>query len=404
MEMALNGKNIVVCVTGGIAAYKSAALTSKLTKEGAKVQVLMTESATHFVGASTFQALSRNPVYLDTFSEVDQSKIAHIDLADQADLIIVAPATANTIGKMANGIADNMVTTTILATKAPVWVAPAMNVNMFEHPSVQANINTLQSFGYRVFEPGEGLLACGWIGKGRMPEPEELLAEIDDYFSERRTELIGKKVLVTAGATQEKVDPVRYFTNHSSGRMGYAIAESLQRFGAEVTLISGQAEVTPPKGVKVIKVHTADEMYQAVIQHYEDVDAVIKSAAVADYRPKIVYENKLKKGSEPLIIEMERTRDILATLGEKKHHQILIGFAAETENIEHYAQKKLTDKHLDMVVANNLLEEGSGFKGETNRVTFFFADGRKQSLPLQSKAKVAEAICMELIHLLKERQ
>ncbi|AEH48639.1 bifunctional phosphopantothenoylcysteine decarboxylase/phosphopantothenate--cysteine ligase CoaBC [Parageobacillus thermoglucosidasius] len=392
----VNGKNILLCVTGGIAAYKAAALTSQLTQRGANVKVMMSESACKFITPLTFQALSRNEVYVDTFAEKNPAVIAHIDVADWADLVLVAPATANTIGKLAHGIADNMITTTLLATKAPVWIAPAMNVHMYEHPAVQANIETLYRFGYRFIEPSEGYLACGYVGKGRMEEPEKIIENIEAYFAARNPFLRGKKVLVTAGPTREKLDPVRFFSNRSTGKMGYAIAEAAARFGAEVTLISGPTGLEAPANVDTVRVESAQEMYEAVMERFPHVDIVIKAAAVADYRPKHVFAKKMKKQPGDYVVEMERTTDILKTLGEQKTSQILVGFAAETDHVEEYAKQKLENKRLDMVVANNVSEEGAGFAGDTNIVTIFKRDGSVRSLPLLPKKQVAEEILKEI--------
>jgi phosphopantothenoylcysteine decarboxylase / phosphopantothenate---cysteine ligase len=397
----VNGKNILLCVTGGIAAYKAAALTSQLTQRGANVKVMMSEAACQFITPLTFQALSRNEVYVDTFEEKNPAVIAHIDVADWADLVLVAPATANTIGKLANGIADNMITTTILATKAPVWIAPAMNVHMYEHPAVQANIETLYRFGYRFIEPSEGYLACGYVGKGRLEEPEKIIDNIETYFASLNPFLKGKKVLVTAGPTREKLDPVRFFSNRSTGKMGYAIAEAAARFGAEVTLISGPTELDAPANVETVRVESAQEMYEAVMERFPHVDIVIKTAAVADYRPKRVFDQKIKKQPGDYVIEMERTIDILKTLGEQKTTQILVGFAAETDHVEEYARQKLESKRLDMVVANNVSKEGAGFAGDTNIVTIFKRDGSVRSLSLLPKKQVAEEILKEIHHYIE---
>ncbi len=337
----MNGKNILLCVTGGIAVYKAAALTSKLTQAGAFVRVILSEAAAEFVQPLTFQALSRHEVYVDTFDEKNPQKIAHIDLADWADLIIVAPATANTIGKLANGIADNMVTTTLLAATCPIWIAPSMNVHMYEHPAVQKNMKTLRDYGYRFIEPGEGYLACGYVGKGRLEEPEKIVALVEQYFRSQTGILKGKKVVVTAGPTREKIDPVRFISNYSTGKMGYAIAEEAVLQGAEVTLISGPVSLAPPQGVTLISVESAEEMYEAVMKVFLQSDLVVKTAAVADYRPKQVSEHKVKKQPGEQVIELERTKDILYELGRKKGHQVLVGFAAETINVEEYAKKKL---------------------------------------------------------------
>lgn len=398
----LHGKKILLCVTGGIAVYKAAALTSKLTQAGAEVRVILSDSAAEFVTPLTFQALSRHDVYMNTFDEKDSKKIAHIDLADWADLILVAPATANVIGKLAGGIADNMITTTLLAATAPVWIAPAMNVHMYEHPAVQRNLETLKEYGYTFIEPGEGYLACGYVGKGRLEEPEIIVAKITEYFNKPIGKLVGKTIMITAGPTREKVDPVRYFTNHSTGKMGYAIAEEAEKAGATVILISGPVSLTPPQGVQMVMVESAQEMHEAVFHYFTDADIVIKSAAVADYRPKMYYDHKIKKQPGEQVIELERTKDILMELGQRKDKQVLIGFAAETDHVEEYAKKKLISKNADMIVANNVQEAGAGFGTDTNIVTFYKKDGTAKSLPLLSKKEVARQILGEAFLLLKE--
>ncbi|MEK5443185.1 MULTISPECIES: bifunctional phosphopantothenoylcysteine decarboxylase/phosphopantothenate--cysteine ligase CoaBC [unclassified Fredinandcohnia] len=392
-------KKILLCVSGGIAVYKAAALTSKLTQAGAQVKVIMSESAMKFVTPLTFQALSRNDVYFDTFDEKNSAVIAHIDLADWADLVVVAPATANIIGKLTNGIADNMITTTLLATTAPVWIAPAMNVHMYDHPAVKRNIEILARDGYQFIEPSEGYLACGYVGKGRLEEPEKIVELITAHFSEKPI-LQGKRVLITAGPTREKLDPVRFFTNRSTGKMGYALAEAAGKAGAEVILISGPTNLPVPPKVRVISVESAEEMFTQVMSHYQQSDIVIKSAAVADYRPKQVYDGKMKKKTGDLVLELERTTDILKTLGEKKDHQLLIGFAAETDNIDEYAKRKLTSKNLDMIVANNVTTLGAGFGTDTNVVTLFKKDGTQKDLPMMTKLEVAKAILQEVKKLL----
>lgn len=386
-------------MSGGIAVYKAAALTSKLTQAGAQVKVIMSESAMKFVTPLTFQALSRNDVYFDTFDEKNSAVIAHIDLADWADLVVVAPATANIIGKLTNGIADNMITTTLLATTAPVWIAPAMNVHMYDHPAVKRNIEILARDGYQFIEPSEGYLACGYVGKGRLEEPEKIVELITAHFSEKPI-LQGKRVLITAGPTREKLDPVRFFTNRSTGKMGYALAEAAGKAGAEVILISGPTNLPVPPKVRVISVESAEEMFTQVMSHYQQSDIVIKSAAVADYRPKQVYDGKMKKKTGDLVLELERTTDILKTLGEKKDHQLLIGFAAETDNIDEYAKRKLTSKNLDMIVANNVTTLGAGFGTDTNVVTLFKKDGTQKDLPMMTKLEVAKAILQEVKKLL----
>ncbi|KAB2337732.1 bifunctional phosphopantothenoylcysteine decarboxylase/phosphopantothenate--cysteine ligase CoaBC [Cytobacillus depressus] len=401
----LGGKKILLCVTGGIAVYKAAALTSKLTQAGADVKVILSESAQKFVTPLTFQALSRNDVYTDTFDEKDSKVIAHIDLADWADLILVAPATANTIGKLANGIADNMITTTLLAATAPVWVAPAMNVHMYHHPAVKKNMETLRSFGYQFVEPGEGYLACGYVGKGRLEEPETITEMIITHFQKlTQPNLSGYKIIITAGPTREKIDPVRYITNHSSGKMGYAIAEEAVQAGAEVVLISGPVSLPAPMGVQLIRIESAEEMYEAVMAEYPNANLVIKTAAVADYRPKIAYDHKVKKKPGEEVLELERTKDILLELGKAKKQQILIGFAAETDHIADYAQAKLKKKNADMIVANNVKAEGAGFGTDTNIVTLFKRDGSSIELPLMSKQAVAAKIIEEASNLLRNEQ
>lgn len=400
----LNGKNILLCVTGGIAVYKAVALTSKLTQTGANVKVIMSESAMQFVTPLSFQALSRNDVYIDTFDEKDSKKIAHIDLADWADLILIAPATANIIGKLANGIADDMISTTLLAATSPVWLAPAMNVHMYSHPAVMKNIDTLYQFGYRFVEPSEGYLACGYVGKGRLEEPEKIINHIADFFDGSKKVLKNKKVIVTAGPTREKIDPVRYLTNHSSGKMGYAIAEEAASLGADVSLVSGPVSIDAPAGVQLIKVESAEEMYQAVLSQYDDADIVIKTAAVADYKPKKVYKHKVKKKSGEEYLELERTKDILFELGKRKNKQVLIGFAAETEKLDDYAIGKLEKKNADMIVANNVTAEGAGFGTDTNIVTLYKRNGSIDHLPLMSKHEVAAKILDAANRLLKDEQ
>ncbi len=394
-------KNILLCVTGGIAVYKAVSLTSKLTQSGANVKVIMTKSAQKFVTPLTFQAISRNPVYTDTFDEKEPESIAHIDVADWADLIIVAPATANTIGKLANGIADDMISTTLLAATAPVWVAPAMNVHMYDHPAVKRNIQTLASFRYEFIEPSEGYLACGYVGKGRLEEPEKIVELVQHFFLEEKP-LKGKRILITAGPTRESVDPVRFFTNRSTGKMGYSLAKEAVKLGATVTLVSGPVHLEPPTGLTMINVTTAEEMYEVTLNSFEEQDVVIKTAAVADYRPVDISNNKMKKSEGELTINLERTKDILATLGHKKTHQFLVGFAAETDNVEQYAREKLRRKNADMIVANNVLVEGAGFGTDTNEVVMYMKSGESKPLPLQSKDSVAKNILLEISERLKD--
>ncbi|ARK31054.1 bifunctional phosphopantothenoylcysteine decarboxylase/phosphopantothenate--cysteine ligase CoaBC [Halalkalibacter krulwichiae] len=399
----LKGKNVVLAVCGGIAAFKAAALTSKLVQAEANVKVIMTNSAKEFVTPLTFQALSRQPVYDNTFVEPDPTKIAHIDVADWADVILVAPATANVIAKLANGLADDMLTTTLLATKAPIYLAPAMNVNMLNHPAVLRNIKTLKEDGFIVVDGTEGYLACGWTGKGRMAEPEDLLQLLNSHFALTKGILAGKQVVITAGPTQEKIDPVRYFTNHSSGKMGYAIAEAAKQQGATVTLISGPTAIEPPEGINIVDVVSAQEMFEQAMNHFSHADIVIKAAAVADYRPRETFSQKRKKQPGEWAIEMERTTDILKTMGENKESQILVGFAAESENVEEYAKKKLQSKNLDLIVANNILASGAGFKGDTNIITIMTKDEQKKEYPLLSKADAANCIIQDIASYI-ERQ
>ncbi|KMK77156.1 bifunctional phosphopantothenoylcysteine decarboxylase/phosphopantothenate--cysteine ligase CoaBC [Alkalihalobacillus pseudalcaliphilus] len=403
----LKDKKIVIGVTGGIAAFKAAALTSKLVQAGAHVKVIMTESATEFVTPLTFQALSREPVYTNTFIEPDPTKIAHIELADWADAFIIAPATANIIGKLANGLADDMLTTTLLATKAPIYMAPAMNVNMYNQPAVQRNMQQLMEDGIQFIDANAGYLACGWIGKGRLAEPEEIVEYLEQAFirsDNKGSHLAGKSVLITAGPTQEKIDPVRYFTNHSSGKMGYALAKIAYLRGADVTLITGPTNIEPPLGVKVVQVLSAQDMYQEVIERFEQTDIMIKSAAVADYRPAETFEQKRKKQPGDWSLQLERTQDILAKLGALKQDQVLIGFAAETNNVEENALGKLERKHLDVIVANDISQEGAGFKGDTNEVVIFTKDGHRFEVPQAQKVEVADKILTEIEAYMKRNQ
>lgn len=391
----MENKNILLCVTGGIAVYKAADLTSKLVQSGFNVKIIMSDSAVKFVTPLTFQALARNEVYTDTFIENNPEVIAHIDVADWADLILIAPATANMIGKLANGIANDMITTTLLAATAPVWIAPAMNVHMYGHPIVKRNIETLSQIGYQFIEPSEGYLACGYIGKGRLEEPVKIVEMVKDHFFAQRL-FKGRTFLITAGPTKEKVDPVRYFTNRSSGKMGYALAEQAALMGAKVVLVSGTDSLPAPKGVKVVHVESAADMFDSVMAYANESDVIIKSAAVADYRPKQVHDSKMKKQPGNMVIELERTKDILFELGQKKTNQFLVGFAAETDNMEGYAKGKLVKKNADMIVANNVAAEGAGFAGDTNIVTIFHKDKSSVQLPLLSKQETARRILKEI--------
>lgn len=399
--MMLTSKKILVCVTGGIAVYKAVALVSKLTQAGANVKVMMTKSAMEFVQPLSFQAMSRNDVYFDTFDEKDSSVIAHIDLADWADLVIVAPATANVIGKLANGIADDMVTTTILATTSDVWIAPAMNVHMYENAAVIRNIAQLSSDGYQFIEPSEGFLACGYVGKGRLEEPEKIVQLVGMYFIPKELPLKGTKVVVTAGPTRERIDPVRFLTNFSSGKMGYAMAEAAASLGAETILISGPVSLVPPANVTLVSVESAKEMLDAVLLHFDTASMVIKTAAVADYKPKEVYSQKMKKQAGDSALVLERTTDILLELGKRKKNQLLIGFAAETNDVIHYAKSKLVKKNADYIIANDVTEEDSGFGTETNTVTLVGKNIERQ-FPNQSKKELAMQLMETIIHLEKD--
>ncbi|WP_203332587.1 bifunctional phosphopantothenoylcysteine decarboxylase/phosphopantothenate--cysteine ligase CoaBC [Planococcus beigongshangi] len=392
-------RKILLCVSGGIAVYKAVALVSKLSQAGAEVKVIMTESARQFVQPLTFQVMSRNDVFYDTFDEKDSSVIAHIDLADWADLIIVAPATANVIGKLANGIGDDMVTTTLLAATAPIWIAPAMNVHMYNHPAVKRNIAQLHDDGIRFIEPSEGFLACGYVGKGRLEEPEKITELVTGFLS-REQLLKGKKVVVTAGPTRERIDPVRFLTNFSSGKMGYAMAEAAAELGAETILISGPVSLPVPSGVKRISVESAEEMFQAVKAEFETSDFVIKTAAVADYRPKTLHDRKMKKQEGDSSIELERTTDILQYLGSEKSSQVLIGFAAETNDVSHYAKSKLERKNADYIIANDVTEAQAGFESDTNRVTVYGKQEFEKAFELLPKQELAR----ELLKLIAERE
>ena len=387
----LKGKTIVLGVTGGIACFKAAALASMLVKQHANVQVIMTENATKFVTPLTFEQLTGQKALTDTFDRNFQHSVEHIAVADRADLVLIAPATANIIAKLAHGLADDMLTTTVLACDCPKAIAPAMNTKMYENPVTQDNLATLRRYGWEVAEPASGHLACGTEGKGRLPEPEELL-ELCLHAIAREKDLCGKRVLVTAGPTREALDPVRYLTNRSSGRMGYAIAKAAARRGAEVTLVSGPTALPRPGYMEIVDVESAREMFDAVTSRAPDMDIIIKAAAVADYRPADVAEDKIKKKDGDLSIPLERTRDILGTLGQRKREgQFLCGFSMETRDLIENSRKKLTKKNLDMVAANNVKVEGAGFGVETNVLTLITAEGEKE-LPLMSKDAAADAL------------
>jgi phosphopantothenoylcysteine decarboxylase/phosphopantothenate--cysteine ligase len=392
---SLKGKTILLGVTGGIAAFKAAALTSKLAQKGADVHVIMTASAKQFITELTMQSLSKNLVYSDTFEERDPSLFAHIDLAAIADLVLVAPATANIIAKMAHGLADDMLSTTLLATEAPIMVAPAMNVHMYQHPAVLNNLDILARRGVRFIEPGEGMLACGYVGKGRLEEPDTIVRCVETFFGVGEAvvpgPLTGKKVVITAGGTVERIDPVRYISNDSSGKMGFALARTASAMGANVTLIAARTDEALPQetGIHVKRVESAEDMYAAVTAVWDDCDILIKAAAVSDYRPKFSRDTKIKKSGDTMTLELVKTTDILETLGKKKENQFLIGFAAETGNAEEYAREKLNRKNCDLIVANDVAVPGAGFGTDTNIVSIFDRDGLVLELPLMSKDEVA---------------
>ncbi|MBQ9990688.1 MAG: bifunctional phosphopantothenoylcysteine decarboxylase/phosphopantothenate--cysteine ligase CoaBC [Lachnospiraceae bacterium] len=394
----LQSKTVVLGISGSIAAYKTASLASALKKLNADVHVIMTSNATNFINPITFEALTGNKCLVDTFDRNFQFQVEHVSLAKKADLVMVAPASANVIGKIAHGIADDMLTTTLMACKCPVFLAPAMNTRMFENPIVQENIRVLKQYGYRVIEPAAGYLACGDTGAGKMPEPEVLLSYITQEIACKK-DLLGKKILITAGPTREAIDPVRYITNHSSGKMGYALAERASMRGAEVTLVTGQTSLTPPPFVKVVKITSAREMFDAVTAVSHEQDMIIKAAAVADYRPAQVSDHKMKKKDGQLVLELSRTQDILQYLGEhKREGQLLCGFAMETENLISNARAKLEKKNLDMIAANNLKVEGAGFQTDTNVLTLITRN-EEVSLDKMSKEDASEIILNKLLTL-----
>lgn len=395
----LKGKTVVLGVTGSIAAYKIASLASALVKQHCSVHVIMTKNATNFINPITFETLTGHKCLVDTFDRNFEFSVEHVSLAKQADLFLVAPASANVIGKIAGGIADDMLTTTIMAAKCPKIISPAMNTNMFENPIVQDNIQKLKNYGYEIVEPASGYLACGDTGKGKMPEPEVLLSYIMKFIGCEK-DLLGKKVLVTAGPTMEKIDPVRFISNHSTGKMGYAIAQNAMLRGAEVTLVTGKTSIKKPDFVNVIEVTSAQEMFDATDSVFDEQDIVIMSAAVADYRPKVVADEKIKKKDGESVLELERTTDILGTLSKRKKKQFLCGFSMETENMLENSKAKLEKKNLDMICANNLKVEGAGFGTDTNVVTVITKDEIKE-LPLETKELVASDI-LDMILLKRE--
>ena len=390
----LKGKCVVLGVTGSIAAYKIAYLASALVKQHADVHVIMTENATNFINPITFETLTSNKCLVDTFDRNFQFNVEHVALAKRADIFMVAPASANVIGKMANGIADDMLTTTILAAKCPKYVSPAMNTNMFENPIVQDNIKKLEGYGFHIIDPASGYLACGDTGAGKMPEPTVLESYIMKNIAMEK-DMAGKKVLITAGPTMEAIDPVRFISNHSTGKMGYALAKIAMERGAEVTLVTGKTYIEKPDFVKIIDVKSAKEMFDAVDKEFDSQDIVIMSAAVADYRPKTVADEKIKKNDGETAIELERTDDILGTMSRRKKNQFLCGFSMETEHMLENSKNKLKKKNLDMICANNLKVEGAGFGTDTNVVTLI-TENESRQLPIMSKEQVANEILTEI--------
>ena len=390
-----SGKTILLGVTGGIAAYKAAALASALVKLHASVEVVMTRNATQFITPLTFEQLTGNRTMVDTFDRNFSHQVEHIALADRTDLVIVAPATANVCAKLAHGLADDMLTTTVLACPCPKLIAPAMNTKMYENPVTQDNLDLLRRYGWEVIAPASGRLACGAVGPGKMPEPDTLVQHILRVLALPH-DLAGRRVLVTAGPTQESLDPVRYLTNHSTGKMGYALARAAAMRGADVTLIHGETALQPVKFTTDVPVTTAQQMYEAVTSRFDATDVLIMAAAVADYRPAAVANDKIKKKDGDMSIPLERTPDILGTIGPKKTHQFLCGFSMETRDLVENSSAKLTKKNLDMVVANNLKVAGAGFGVDTNVVTLITPDGTRE-LPLMSKADVADAILDEIL-------
>jgi phosphopantothenoylcysteine decarboxylase/phosphopantothenate--cysteine ligase len=399
----LKGRKVVLGVTGGIAAYKAAEFVRLLVKEEADVHVVMTQNAQKFVTPLTFQTLSGNSVSSDPFALLEDARIGHIALADLAELVVILPATANIIGKIANGMADDFLSTLVMATKAPVLIVPSMNVNMWENPALQKNIQTLLERGCHLMEPGEGELACHWYGKGRLPELSEVVEKMKDILTPK--DLKGERILITGGPTQEPMDPVRFITNRSSGKMGYALSKIAGRRGAEVILISGPTSLPlPGRDIKYVPVRTAEEMRKAVFAHLEGSSVVIKAAAVSDYRPKVISEKKMKKGDSEYTLALERTKDILEELGKKKENRILVGFAAETEDLVAHAKKKLQEKNLDLIVVNDVTQPGAGFGSDTNQVKILYPSGQVKDLPLATKEEISRVILDDVVALLKKRE
>ena len=398
----LKDKTVVIGVSGGIAVYKTLDVVSRLRKLGVNVNVIMTKSATEFVTPLSFQSLSQNYVVCDMFEDPKTWDVEHISLAKRADVFLIAPATANVIGKIANGIADDMLTTTVMATKAKVLIAPAMNTNMYENPILQRNINTLKELGYNFVEPESGRLACGDTGKGKLASPETIVDEVVKLLSKGQ-DLKGKSIIVTAGPTVESIDPMRYITNRSTGKMGYSIAKEAIERGADVTLITGPTNLTPPQNLKkLVKIESAKDMYEAVLANLDENDVVIKSAAVADYKPKTYSDKKIKKNDDDLVIKLDRNKDIAYELGKIKKDKILVGFAAETNDIIENAKGKIQKKNFDFIVANDLTEEGAGFGTDTNIVKIIDKEGNINKYPQMKKDEVANVILDKVKSLLKK--
>ena len=397
----ITNKKIVLGITGGIAAYKAAELTRALIKAGAQIKVIMTKSAREFITPLTMQTLSQNQVYTDMFVPADKYEMAHIALAEFADAFIIVPATANIIGKIASGIGDDLLSTTILAQNKPTLICPAMNDKMLNNPIVQANINKLKKFGYVVMDSAEGELACKTEGKGRLPDIPDIIEEIETLLAPKT--LDGVKILITAGPTEEPLDPVRYITNLSSGKMGYALAIAAHRRGAKVTLISGPTSLALPPAEKIIKVRTALEMHKAVMENYKKVTIIIKAAAVADYCAKVAATEKIKKNKKTLSLELKNNPDIIAEIGKNKGNRVLVGFAMETENLLVNAREKLKNKNMDLIVANNLREEGAGFRTDTNIITIIDRDGNLESLKKMTKVEAAEEILNRVMKIISKK-
>ncbi|OPY15303.1 MAG: Coenzyme A biosynthesis bifunctional protein CoaBC [Syntrophus sp. PtaU1.Bin005] len=397
----LKNRKIILGITGGIAAYKAAELTRQLVKGGAEVKVVMTRHAREFITPLTMQTLSGGPVFLDMFDTIKDYEIAHIALADYADLLVIVPATANVIGKIASGIADDLLTTTVMATRSPVLICPAMNVNMYENAIVQEQVRKLAGYGYHVLEPAAGELACGTSGKGRLPEIPKILEEIESLLTVK--DMVDEHVLVTAGPTREPFDPVRFITNYSSGKMGYAVATMARRRGATVTLVSGPVQLPIPAGVFHVSVSSAREMRDAVMAALPEATVVIKAAAVADYRPAVRQDQKIKKKNEDLTVKLERNPDIIHEIGAKKEDRILVGFAMESEHLVEHAIGKMVAKNMDFIVANDVTKEGAGFQGDTNIITILDRDGEMQELPLMDKMEAAGVI-LDKVREIRERR